>query len=190
MATVIVTDANILINLCRIGKLPLLGALEAYDFRVPIQVVQEITEPAQREAVQAALTAGHLTQTAVESLEALELYGSLREIMGAGEAACLALAATAGLHVASDEKKRFRRRAHELLGEARVLRTEFLLLAAIRAGQLSVADADECKRRLESMRYVMPFGSFSQLATQEPAPSEEKAGGSGYPVAGCPGTAK
>jgi hypothetical protein len=47
----------------------------------------------------------------------------LRDMMGRGEAACLALVATGGFHIVSDEKKRFKRKAIELIGEARILRT-------------------------------------------------------------------
>jgi len=36
-----------------------------------------------------------------------------------------------GFYIASDEKKRFRRRAVELIGEARIFRTEHLLIEAI-----------------------------------------------------------
>ena len=45
----------------------------------------------------------------IEELDTLTLFGELRDLMGRGEAACLAVAATRGYHLASDEKKRFRR---------------------------------------------------------------------------------
>jgi predicted nucleic acid-binding protein len=160
---VIVTDANVLINLTHIGRLSLLAALDSYSFRVPCEVLAEISEPDQRAAVDAALTAGHLEEIAVDTIEALQLFGVLRDIMGLGEAACLALAATAGFHIASDEKKRFRKRAIELIGEERILRTESLLLEAIRRDCISVADADRFKAVLETKRYTMSFASFSEL---------------------------
>ena len=83
--------------------------------------------------------------------------------MGRGEAACLSLAVTMNCHIASDEKKRFRRRAVELIGEARILRTESILLVAIRQGRISVSEADGFKATLEANRYSMPFRSFSDL---------------------------
>ena len=107
---VVVTDANVLINLMRIGQLPLLGQLDGYRFLVPAEVVNEITEPDQREALSWALTEGHLEQVVVDTMESLQLFAELRDVMGMGEAACLALAATRGCHIASDEKKRFRRK--------------------------------------------------------------------------------
>jgi predicted nucleic acid-binding protein len=161
--TVVVTDANVLINLIRIGQLPLLGQLDGYRFLVPAEVVNEITEPDQREALSWALTEGHLEQVVVDTMESLQLFAELRDVMGMGEAACLALAATRGCHIASDEKKRFRRRAVELIGEQRIVRTEGILLTAIRQGRISVAEADGFKAVLAASRYAMSFGSFSEL---------------------------
>ena len=52
--------------------------------------------------------------------------------------------------------------AIELIGEARILRTEDLLVEAIRCGRLNVAQADECKLVLAANRYAMPFASFAE----------------------------
>ena len=160
---VVVTDANVLINLIRIGQLPLLGQLDGYRFLVPTEVANEITEPDQREALSEALAGGYLEQVVVDTMESLELFAELRDVMGMGEAACLALAATRGCHIASDEKKRFRRRAVELIGEQRIVRTEGLLLEAIRQARISVAEADGFKAVLAANRYSMSFQSFSDL---------------------------
>lgn len=162
-AIVVVTDANVLINLIRIGQLPLLGQLNGYRFLVPAEVVSEITEPDQREALSAALAGGDLEQVIVDTIESIRLFAELRDIMGMGEAACLALAATRGCHIASDERRRFRRRAVELLGEDRILRTDGLLLEAIRQGRISVTEADGFKVVLASNRYSMTFESFADL---------------------------
>lgn len=162
-ATVVVTDANVLINLIHIGQLQLLAELPQYQFRVPLEVLEEIEEPAQRDALDVAIAVGHLQEIVVDTIESLKLFGDLRDIMGRGEAACLALAATSGYYIASDEKKRFRRCAIDLIGEARILRTESLILDAIRLGRRSVADADGYKAVLETNRYSMPFVSFEDL---------------------------
>ena len=163
MAIVIVTDANVLINLTHIEQLPLLAKLDSYEFRVPREVLAEIEHSEQRVAVTAALQSGYLQEIVIDKIGALELFGSLRDIMGQGEASCLALAATEGFHIASDEKKRFRRRAVELIGEERIHRTESLLLDAIRCNQISVDQADRCKLILDSKRYVMGFTSFGDI---------------------------
>ena len=160
---VVITDANVLINFLRIGQLPLLGKLDAHRFLVPQEVEAEITDPAQRDALAMAIAAGYLGQVVVDTVESLALFAELRDVMGRGEAACLALAATSGWHIASDEKKRFRRRAIELIGEARILRTESILLEAIRQRRISVSQADGFKAVLEANCYSMPFRSFSDL---------------------------
>lgn len=160
---VVITDANVLINLLRIGQVPLLGRLDGYRFVVPEEVMGEITDPEQREALGSAVAAGYLGQVVVDTIESLALFGELRDVMGRGEAACLALAATTGCHIASDEKKRFRRRAIELIGEARIARTESILVEAIHQGHIPVAEADGFKAVLEANRYSMPFGSFADL---------------------------
>lgn len=135
---VVVTDANILVNLSLVGRLHLFGGLHPWRFVVPEEVVAEILDPDQRAAL-------------------------LSAEMGKGESACLAYAAISSCYLASDEKKRFRRRAVELIGEDRILRTESLLLEAIRRGLITVREADDCKALLAANRYTMPFASFSDV---------------------------
>lgn len=160
--TVVITDTNVLINFMHINQVALLGELPAYRFRLPAEVLQELTDVDQRASIDAAITAGHIDLLVIEAMDALELFGDLRDLMGRGEAACLALAATAGYHLASDEKKRIRRKAIELIGEERILRTEDLLLEAIRCGRITVAQADEYKAVLAVNSYAMPFTSFAE----------------------------
>ena len=162
--TVVVTDANVLINFCHIGQLPLLGALTPYRFVVPVEVINEITEPAQRADVASALAQGVLAEIVIDSIEALALFGTLHDLMGRGEAACLALAVTEGWMIASDEKRRFRREAVERIGAARIADTASLLRHAISIERVSVAEADGFKAILETRRFVMPFASFGDLA--------------------------
>jgi len=162
VTTVVITDTNVLINFLHIGQLALLGELPAYRFQLPAEVLQELTDPGQRVAVDNAIAAGQLDLLVIDALDALALYGDLRDLMGRGEAACLALAATTGCYLASDEKKRFRRKAIELIGEARILGTEDLLLEAIRCDRITVAQADGYKVVLAENRYKMPFASLAE----------------------------
>ena len=46
--TVVVTDANVLINLVHIGRLDLLALLSGLDFVIPEEVTAEIKDPDQR----------------------------------------------------------------------------------------------------------------------------------------------
>lgn len=160
---VVVTDANVLINFCLINQISLLGALPDLVFLVPAEVLAEITDTSQRKLVNAEIEAGRFKTAVVDSTQALELYAQFRGLMGQGEAACLAMAATEGAHIASDERKRFRTKAVELLGEQRIIRTEDLLLRAINAELVTIAEADAFKAVLAANRYSMPFASFWDL---------------------------
>jgi predicted nucleic acid-binding protein len=162
-SVVVITDANVLINLFHIGQLALLGTLPPYQFRVPSEVLAEILDPAQQDAVNACLKTGHLKEIVVDSMASLALFAELRDVMGRGEAACLALAASTGAYIASDEKRRFRRRAIELIGEAKVLRTEQIIVEAIRRKLMSIEQADLHKATLADNNYVMTFTSFADL---------------------------
>ncbi|MCW5256865.1 hypothetical protein D5039_12675 [Verminephrobacter aporrectodeae subsp. tuberculatae] len=160
--SVVITDANVLINFVHIGQVTLLGELPAHRVELPAEVLDELTDVHQRAVINAAIAAGQIHLLRVDALDALALFSDLRDLMGRGEAACLALAAITGSYLASDEKKRFRRKAIELIGEERILRTEDLLLKAIRCGCITVAQADEYKAVLAGKRYAMPFASFAQ----------------------------
>jgi predicted nucleic acid-binding protein len=162
-ATVVITDANVLINFVVIEQLSLFGAIEGYQFHVPTDVVEEIVDDEQHSAVLKAIAAGHLKQVTLDTIDTIALFAQLRDVMGRGEASCLALAVSTGAYVASDEKKRFRRRAIDLLGEERILRTESVLLEALRQGRITIAEADAFKATLEAHRYAMPFTSFAEL---------------------------
>jgi predicted nucleic acid-binding protein len=163
---VVITDANILINLIHVGRLDLLGTLPAFTFVVPEHVVAEITDPGQRQHLASALALGELRQESITDLHALTTYAELRRIMGQGEAACLALAEARGRLIASDEKRRFRREVQVRLGTGRLVTTAGLFVLAIRAGTLSVEQADQAKATWEQHRFRLPFGSFRELLAE------------------------
>jgi predicted nucleic acid-binding protein len=102
----------------------------------------------------------------LEDIAELTTYAELRRVMGKGEAACLALAEARGWIVASDEKKRFRREVIARLGEERLVTTAGLFVLAIRAGLLSVEEADQAKAILERHRFRMKFRSFRELVEE------------------------
>jgi predicted nucleic acid-binding protein len=162
-SVVVVTDANVLINLIHTGRLLLLGQLPGFRFVVPDDVVAEVTEVDQPTRLAEALAAEALASCALTELEDLTLFAELRAVLGSGEAACLALAQGNGWHIASDERGRFRREVHARLGEQRLLTTPAIYLCAIRADLLSVAEADADKALLASRRFVMTFASFADL---------------------------
>lgn len=124
----VVVDATVVISLAKVGRLGLLGTLPGWLFVVPDQVVEEVTYPDQAEALRQVIQAGGLRQESSTDPAEMALYAELRQRMGKGEAACLAMAATRGWYLASDDRGRaFRRLLREHLGDDRLLSTPALL---------------------------------------------------------------
>ncbi|HSS77691.1 MAG TPA: hypothetical protein VLV54_13220 [Thermoanaerobaculia bacterium] len=175
----VVVDANVLINLAHLDRLDLLGALAGFDFVTPPEVRQEVTSAEARARLDRSLNLGHLRETSLEGLETLTLYAKLLQVMGKGEAACLALATMQGWYIASDEKRVFLREAECLLGPGRILNTPGLLLLAIRRNLLAIEQADEAKAVLERCRFRMAFGSFREILATPPPPGSPGSAGRG-----------
>jgi predicted nucleic acid-binding protein len=160
---VVVTDTNILINLIHVGLLGLLAKLSSYDFVVPEEVVKEVSDPLQSQALQEALSLGVLQVVLLTDVAELTIYAQLVTTLGSGEAACLSLAECRKWLIASDEKKKFRREAMARLGSTRMLNTPGILILAIKAGVLTIEEADNAKTILEKNRFVMNFNSFRDV---------------------------
>lgn len=161
---VVVTDANVLINLIHADLLELLGDLPPYRFAISEHARTEITYGDQRERLEAAVARGLLTVIPVDTADALAIFSELIQVMGRGEAASLALAETMGYHVAGDEKKGpFRRESLKRLGTGRVLGTTSIILHAVKIQRITVERADAAKTVLEINRFRMDFGSFRDL---------------------------
>jgi len=160
---VVVTDANIIINLIHADHLPLLRALPGYEFVVPEDVVSEIADPVQQAALQAAISEGHIRQETIIAPAELARYAQLRQVVGKGEAACLTLAESRGWLIASDEKRRFHREVIASLGQGYLVTTPGLFVLGIRAGVISVEQADHAKAVLEGHRFRMGFKSFREV---------------------------
>lgn len=160
---VVVTDASVLINLIHVDRLELLGALHGWDFVVPPEVEAEVGVAAQSAALARALEVGHVSRLSFCGTAELQLFAEVTAVLGKGEAACLAMAAVHGWHVASDERRRFLRLAEERLGPGRILNTAGIFVLAIRAGLVSVEEADADKRVLETHRFKMRFSSFRDV---------------------------
>ena len=163
LSRTIVVDANIIINFIHVGRLALLAALPGYNWVVPEDVAAEITEPAQKEQLARAVADGTLRIETITEPDDLVQYAELRRTLGRGEAACVVLASRHGWMVASDERGRFQREASTRLGANRIVNTAGLFVAAIRAGIVSVEDADHAKSILEQHRFRLPFSSFRDI---------------------------
>ena len=161
--TVVVMDANVMINFIHIGRLELLARLPGLRFVVPEHVVAEITDVAQAAELRAAVARGDVGEVRMTNAAEIARFAALTETLGRGESACLALAEKRGWTVASDERRAFRRTAVERIGEDRLLTTPALILRAICAGLATVAEADGWKALLEQRRFRMKFASFAEL---------------------------
>ena len=160
---IVITDANVLINLATANGMMLLRDLPGHEFLLPEEVRNEVTAAPQRAVLDRAIAEGYLSVRRLESVAGLTLYVDLRKTLGAGESACLAMAKVEGCMVASDEKRAFRREATRLLGIEAVVTTVDIYLMSIRAGIITVEEADAAKKILAANRFTMPFGSFSEL---------------------------
>ena len=83
--------------------------------------------------------------------------------MGQGEAAALALAEHRHFAIASDEKRVFRREAMARLGAERIVTIADVFVACIRAGAITIEDADAALRTLAAKRFTLPFASFREV---------------------------
>ena len=162
MSTV-VTDANVLINLMHVSRLGLLALLSQHEFVVPEHVREEITNVAERTLLDAAITAGWIKLEPITDLDSIAAFVELIAHIGRGEAACLVIAAKQNWFIASDEKRRFRREAEARVGSRRILGTVDIFVLAIKAGILSIDEADADKLVLESRKFKVLFASYREL---------------------------
>lgn len=112
MQRIVVTDANVLINLIHVDALAMVASLPDYEFVVVDAVVAEITDSQQAAVLQTAFAQNLLQRESLTDLDALALFAELVQVMGRGEAASLALAAGKDCYLACDEKRVFRRKAN------------------------------------------------------------------------------
>lgn len=165
---VVVTDANVLINLIHVARLDFCWQLANLEFVVPDHVREEINIPAQRETLDQAVEGGRLRIVSITEPDDIELFADLVTRLGRGEAACLVLAVRNGWLVASDEKRRFLREVAQRIGDDRMIGTADLYIHAIRSGLITIDDADADKASLETRRFKMPFDSFREVNGGEP----------------------
>ena len=138
----IVLDTSVLLNFVNIGRIELLGQLGA-SVVLPDQVLDEIRRPAQREAVEDAMAAGILDLQSIRNPADVALFADLRAggRLGAGECAVLAVA-LARNWVAGLQDRRARIEGQRRRKDLALCQTEDLVLMLIRAGRLTVEEAD------------------------------------------------
>ncbi|MBN2496205.1 MAG: hypothetical protein JXR96_16550 [Deltaproteobacteria bacterium] len=157
---IVVTDASVVINLVHVDRLPMLSSLEGLEFVITDEVLSEVKDGLQARALRMAMDDRNLGKESLETPAELRLFAGHVQVMGRGEASCLALAESRGYLVACDERRKFLAVARERLGEGRVVNTPGLFVLAIRRGFMTVDEADADKQALESHRFRMKFTSF------------------------------
>ena len=160
---VVVTDANVLINLMHVARLELCAGLSSLEFVIPNHVREEIKYPDQQKVLDKAVERGLFRIAQISEPEDVAAVFKLTTHLGRGEAACLVLALRHGWTVASDEKGRFRHEATSRIGAERIIGTVDLFVRAINAGLISIEEADADKAVLEERRFKMPFASFREV---------------------------
>lgn len=136
--TTVVLDTTVVINLANAGRLEMLGRIEGYAFVVPDQVVEEVSYPEQEKALTKAIQAGHVSRESSTDVAEVTLYAELEARMGKGEAACLAMAASRGWLLGSDDRGRaFRRLVRQRIDEKNVLDTPAIANLALERGAVT-----------------------------------------------------
>lgn len=170
----VVLDTCTVINLAITGRLNLLARIPGYRFVVTKPVIQEVTRESQKRSLQAAIQAETIHVEKL-TLEELDHFAKLRDRLGEGEAASLALARGRGWILASDEKGCLQNEACNLGVD--ILTTPGLYALAIAEGILSEQDADHDRQLLEKNRFLTIGPWYSAPA---------RAGRDVRPKPGCP----
>ena len=164
----VVADTSFLVNFLAINRVDILARLRAFAFRVPNHVIVEVEYEDQKERLQAALATGTVSEVEITEILEIALYAELRAFLGDGESTCLAVAATRRWAIATDEKGRLRREIVERLGEEYLLDTPGTLVAALRAGILTLPEAEAIRQELARHRFTMKdVPPFEELLREE-----------------------
>src|SRR5208282_264654 len=165
--TDVITDTSTLINFLRIGRVDLLAGLTSYRFVVTDHVRAEVTSyyPAQLSNFEFALLAGHVVEITLDTPADLTVFAELKALrLGDGECASIAAALNRGLPLAIDDN-RARKKAVARDPSLRLLDTVGLMVQAIQAPLLTVAEADAIKLDWEKNHKFIKkhFTSFAEL---------------------------
>lgn len=159
----VASDACILINFAIVNRLDVLGKIAGYRFHITQEVLDEIEDPEQRERVTQAIRDGILQPTALSNPDEMDVFVQQNQVLGKGEASCLALVRHRQWVLGTDESKGAKWLQVINARKGRILNTAGVILLASRAGILSVREADEIKATLEGRRFKMSFKSFADL---------------------------
>jgi len=160
----VVLDTSVLINFLAINQCALLASHPIFRFVITAHVATEITYPTQSACLSTAICNNHLSRLLPGDHAELVTFAQLTTTLGVGESAAIAAAVHRGFHVALEDRAA-RTRAESLVGRTYLLNTQQLMVGLIRAGEISISDADAIKNDWQNNhRFVMPgFQSFADL---------------------------
>lgn len=163
----VVADSSFLINFLVLDRMDILGALGRFHLHVLNHVRAEIRYEDQVARLQAAVERGIVTEIEITELREIVVYDELRQFLGDGESASLAVAVSRRWVIAADEKGRFRRELFDRLGEDHLLDTLGALVTAIKAGVITVKQAEALRAQLRENRFEMDPTPFDELLKEE-----------------------
>jgi predicted nucleic acid-binding protein len=134
-------DSDVTIALLKSHLMHILGCLGEFQFMITETNYAEITRQSERAELDAANSGGHVIVRELSSVSALAVFADLLTVIDEGEAAVIALANQLGSDVAMHDKVG-RRHAKARLSDSRVYRLEDIFVEAVRAGCLSIAEAE------------------------------------------------
>jgi len=142
-------DTNVVIDLLKLDALPVVAQLQPYTLLIVAEVKAELVRPDQAETLEHLIEGGAIREVALESIEEQAQFAKLLEVVGKGEAACLAIAHHRGTLIASDETHRaLMREIRRLVGEDHLVRTAALLAETIGA---QLTTLDQLERRVAEL---------------------------------------
>lgn len=155
----IILDACTIISFGNVGRLEIIDAIESDGVCVGAKARAEVLRDPARAAMEASIAGGRLTVVSVDpenpaEQEAWRMFDDRPAFRGRGEAEVLALAATRGYVVASDERA-VRTAVREQLGAAQLAGTADFIVWAVREARLSIAEAETALTQLDSGAAVL-----------------------------------
>ena len=164
----VVMDSDVTIALLKSGTIGILGSLKRFTFMITEVVAGEITKEPERSTLFSEISRRRIQVTPLTDPNALGVFSQLLRVIDPGEASAIALAESIGGDVAMHDKAG-RRAAAGRLSEDRVHRLDDIVVEAIRECVLSIRDADEAIRRLQSVEDYQPAFAVNGF---EPAVSD------------------
>ena len=167
-SAIVVADTSVLLNFLKIRRMDLI-AKHPRRFLATDHVEAEISNEEQRAAFVAAVAAGQLDTCTVNDPREVELFLRLRPgvRLGAGECSALAVAINRRHPIAIDDNRAVSRAFRDAGLETtkiEIVRTPDIIVSLIRAGQLTIAEADRIKEEWAGKhRYRIEADSFGDL---------------------------